>query len=210
MEKDNSILVKALAFCIGAIGAGLFLKWVLPALGAMVGIAGSLISVGISASAYSSWVIPAASTGLAITGGASGIILLVKVVENAGKKPFEWALPVISIISGLIIDSCKELYDTDSSIIRIIYGSSVALLFLLGGILWSQKVKSIKRIITKSISIILFLTPPFLIYLRYCQINNLSLLEGFNNIPLNIVVSLLFLFVLLIIITFLSWVFKNN
>jgi hypothetical protein len=124
--------------------AAKWVKWALPALGAMVGIASTIISGGIAATAFSSWVIPAASVGLVITGGATGTILLVKVVKEAKKKPFEWTLPILAIISGLVIDTCKELYQIDNPIIRIIYGASVAGLYLLGGILWTQKVVKFK------------------------------------------------------------------
>ncbi len=211
-EKHEPLWIIAWGIAIGCglAGLGLVLKFLLPALGAMVGIATAIITGGIVSTTVSSWVIPAAGIGLATTGGAAGIILLVKVVEEAKKKPFEWALPILAIVSGLVVDSCKELFQTDNDFIRIIYGASVSSLFLLGGILWTQKKVKFKWISTKIISIIVFLTPPFLIYLRYCQSVNKNLLEGFNDIPTHIFGSIGILIIILLLITFLSWIFKEE
>ena len=219
MKNENEgwiIIAWGLAIGLGLVGLGLCLKFVLPALGAMVGIATTIIGGGIVSM---KWVVPVASVGLAATGTATGVILLVKVVKEAKKKPFEWALPILAIVSGLVIDTCKELYQTDNSFIRIIYGASVSGLFLLAGILWTQniikikwldKLVKVKSFSTKIVSGILFLTPPFLIYLRYCQTANKKLIEGFNDIPSHIFFAIILLIVFLILVTILSWIFKDD
>src|SRR5260370_33897560 len=104
----------------------------------MIGCATKIIGGGVIISTTYAWVIPAAGAGLAATGGASVIILMVKFVKYGKKNPYEWAMPVLAILSGIVIDTCKELY-SENGIIRIIYSGCVALLFLLASIFWKQR-----------------------------------------------------------------------
>ncbi len=203
-DKQEPIMIIAIGIAVGfgLTGLGFLLYYVISALGAII--SGALATVTVSTG-----VITATGVGVAAAGGGTGVFLLVKVVKEADKKPFVWALPILAIVSGLVIDTCKELYMTDNNFIRIIYGSSVSGMFLLGGILWKQKKVKFKWISTKIISVIFFLIPPALIYIRYCQSVGKNLLEGFNTIPVHIIGAIAMLIVFLITITLLSWIFNE-
>lgn len=206
-QKDR--LIEIVGICAIILCVGLGLKWVIPAFGAAVGVATSIISGGLISSTLSSWVIPAASIGLAIGGGAAGIFVINKAVKEIKKNPYEWTLPILAIISGLVIDTCKELY-TENPIVRVICGASVTGLFLLGGILWRQKKIKFKAFSSKFIAIIVFLLAPFLIYLRYSQVNKKNFFEAYKDIPPHILWSILLLLIFLLLITFLSWIFEDD
>ncbi len=208
-EEQKNKIIEIMCICAIILCVGLALKWVIPALGAAVGVTTSIISGGLISSTFSSWVIPTASVGLAIGGGATGIYVIHKAVINIKKNPYEWTLPILAIISGLVIDTCKELF-TENPIVRVIYGATVTGLFLLGGILWRQKKIKLKAISSKFIAVIIFLLPPFLIYLRYSLVNKKNFFEAYKDIPPHILWSILLLLIFLVMIAFLSWIFKDD
>lgn len=210
-DETNPLVIIAWGLAIGfiLIGLGYALKWVIPAVGIGVGMTVKIISGGLITSALSSWMVPAASAGLAMGGIGTGMFLFIKVVKGAKHNPYEWTLPVLAIVSGLVIDTCKELYSEDGGI-RIIYGGTVTCLFLLGGILWRQKKAWFKVLASKIIAVIMFLVPPFLVYLRVSQERSGAFSEKYKNIPPHIMWAIAALFGILLLITFLSWIFKDE
>jgi hypothetical protein len=212
MKDDKNpleIVAWGLAIGLGLTGLGLLLKWVLPALGAVVGIATSIISGGLIASSFNSWVVPAASAGLLIGGGSTLLLVFVRVAKEAKKNTFEWALPILAIFAGLVIDLCKELY-TEKPIARVIYATSVSALYLLGGILWRLKREGTKQIFLKITSIIIFLLPPFLIYFKYAMRTGKGIFNAYKGIPFETIWSIIILLLLLALIAIISWVLKED
>ncbi|WP_298220571.1 hypothetical protein [Flavobacterium sp.] len=213
-NKPLTIIAWGFSIGFGLIGLGFLLKWTLPALGAMIGIASAISSGDMAANNSNSW-IPLAAVGLAVAGGSGGIMLLAKVVKEAEKNLYEWTLPILAIISGLVIDTCKELYQGNQSaqndpVVRLGYAASVTGLFLLAGILWKQEKIKFKWIDTKMISAFVFLIPPFMIYLKYCEHVRKTLWSGYQNIPSHILGAISILMVFSLLIGFLSWVFKHD
>lgn len=214
-KQPLQIIIWGLAIGFALAGLGFFLKCVLPALGAMVGIAtaigtGKALPVGLN-----SWVIPLAAIGLALGGGSGGIILLVKLVKEAEKNLYQWTLPILAVISGFVVDTCKELYQVSYSepndlIVRMGYGFSVTGLFLLGGILWKQKKVSYKWIDSRMVSVGVFMISPFLIYFKYCENARKTLWSGFHDIPSHILGAISILLLFSVMIGFLSWVFQEE
>lgn len=199
VKKDNQeIVAYGLAIGFGLTGLGFLLYFIATTIGIVVKIVSDKFTFPI----LTFWGVPLVSAGLAIGGGAAGIYVLNLVVKGAKKNPYEWTLPILAIISALIIDTCKELY-SDNAIIRIFFGTSVAGLYLLGGILWRQKKRNFKWFIVKAISIIIFLLPPIFIYLSYLK-------KSYKEMPPHVFLSICILLIFLVIITCLSWIFKDD
>lgn len=215
-NKPLLIIAWGLAIGLGLAGLGFLLHWVLPAVGAMIGIATAIGTGKTLSPDFNSWIIPLAAVGLALGGGSGGILLLVKVVKEAEKNLYEWTLPILAIISGFVADTCKEVYQNNHSgeptdlMLRIAYGISVTGLFLLGGILWKQKTVSFRWMDSRIVSAAVFLISPFLIYLKYCEKSQKSLWFGFLDIPPHILYAISILLLFSLLVGFLSWVFKEE
>lgn len=214
-KKPLQIIAWGLAAGFILAGLGFFLKWVLPALGAMVGIATAIGTGNALPAGINSWIIPLAAIGLALGGGSGGIILLVKVVKGAEKNLYQWTLPILAVISGFVVDTCKEVFqashsETGDLLLRIGYGASVTGLFLLGGILWKHKKVTLKWIDSRMISVAIFMISPFLIYFKYCENARKTLWSGFQDIPSHILGAISILLLFSVMIGFLSWVFQEE
>ncbi|NHM08186.1 hypothetical protein G4D82_13225 [Flavobacterium sp. CYK-4] len=211
-NKPFLIIAWGLAIGLGLTGLGFLLHWLLPAIGAMIGIATAIGTGKALSPDFNSWIIPLAAVGLALGGGSGGILLLVKVVKEAEKNLYEWTLPILAIISGFVADTCKEVYSGEHTdlMLRMAYGISVTGLFLLGGILWKQKKVSFKWVDTRMVSVAVFMISPFLIYLKYCEKSQKSLWFGFLDIPTHILCAISILLLFSLLVGFLSWVFAEE
>lgn len=205
MDDENTvweIIAIGIGIGCGLAGLGYCLYYIILAVGTIIN--GALVSV-----ALSPWLIKLTGVGIGVGALTGGVLLVKKVTVEAKKKPFEWALPVLAIISGLVIDTCKEFYETDNEFIRIIYSASVTGMFLIGGILWTQKKVRFKVISSRFISVLFFLTPPVIIYINYCNYYDKSVLQGFSNMPLSVSGSIVLLLLFLVMVTTISWIFKE-
>ncbi len=211
MNTQNPLLILAygVAVALGIAALGWALCQVIQAIGAAIGIATTIITGGALAVSLSSWIAPAAGIGLAATGGATTILLLVKIVEQAKARPYEWTVPILAIVSAFVIDTCKELYDTNNSVVRIIYGASVTGMFLIGGILWKQKSSGVKLFALRIVATLFFLLPPFMIFLQHVWANE-SLHDAYANIPAPVIWSMITFGVFMLIVAYLSWAFGDE
>ncbi|SEJ53295.1 hypothetical protein SAMN05216327_11265 [Dyadobacter sp. SG02] len=128
----------ALALVILALG------WVLPtilyALGCMVSIAvtGSVAGVAITAevSKYSAWF-------LGVTGTAGTVLIVAKINKLVKDEPFKWTVPILSVLTGFLVNLCDEYYPGSKFEWYILSGIA-ALLTIVGGVLYEQKSRWVK------------------------------------------------------------------
>jgi hypothetical protein len=212
MDNPKVILSWGVSIGFGLAGLGVLVKFLFPALAAMFAIAMTIITGGVVASAFGAWVIPAASVGLAIGGGAIGIVVLAKIVKEAKKNPYEWAMPILAIIAGLVVDTCKELSRSGGGdeIIKAVYGASVSSLFLLGGILWQQQRIKIRGFGLRIISVVLFMFAPFLVYFRYAQVNGLAFSNAYQAMHFDVVMVIVVLLISLLLVAVISWAVQEK
>jgi hypothetical protein len=120
------------------------LAQVIPAVGVAIGLAFAVAGTGLATSAsVASWVAPVASTGLGIAGTYVAYLVVVEVVSQAKKAPFEWAIPILSIFAAFLVDLCKE-FIFDSKLEQILFAGVTAFLVLAGGFLLTRKAIAFK------------------------------------------------------------------
>jgi hypothetical protein len=118
--------------------AGYATQWVIPALGAGVGIASTIISHGISSvERYDSWVIPVGAAGMAAIGGVAVVLLLVGLVKKAAGKPYLVALPVLGVLAGFAVDMCRDFYP-NAPLARFAFSALSGALLVVAGLWWRR------------------------------------------------------------------------
>jgi hypothetical protein len=204
-QRPTSIVAIGVAAGIVLLAFGWLLKLVIPAIGAAIGIAATIIGGGIVGSgAVASWVVPAAGAGIALVGGAGGLIILVKVIEKASNSPYEWIMPILAILSAFIIDLSKEIYQADE-IVRLAFGTATTAVFFVGGLLWKKK-----RISNRILGTILYLLPPSLVLAQSIHGKPGSLKEILANVPFHTWMTIGGLLLILILVAGLSFVLKDE
>jgi hypothetical protein len=177
----------SIALCFWAIG-----KAIIPGIGIACGILiGTIATV--------SWIVPIAGTALTVCSGVGATYLIVKIFKQASKKPFEWLVPILAILLGVIVELCKEAYEAEP-IRRIIFAGVTALLFLIGGLLWKKR-----KIGWCIMGTIIYFLPPLMVYGLYIQKKSLGFFEGLITIPGNIVIAITTFLVILGLTAFLAF-----
>jgi hypothetical protein len=98
----GTFLAVGAAVGAGLVGLGYCLKLALPVLGTSLGLAIATATTGLATGAVATWVAPVAAVGVAATGTVVTVHLLVKVVDHAKDKPYEWTLPFRGAIAGIL------------------------------------------------------------------------------------------------------------
>ncbi len=81
------------------------------AFGTAVGIAGAFMTAGSSiGDAVEVWAVRVAAIGLAAGGASIGYKVVVNISQNIESNIFSWALPLVSIFAGLLVELNKEFY----------------------------------------------------------------------------------------------------
>lgn len=124
-----------------------------------------------SAKTYIVWALIFACACLALAGGVSLIISVIKYIKEAGKDVYNWGLPVLAAFSAVVIDMCDK-YLKHLEVFRIIIGVLVAMVFLAGGIVWKKRLENAKPFYTKLGSIFILLIPPIFICVMYFQVSD--------------------------------------
>jgi hypothetical protein len=118
--------------------AGYATQWVIPALGASVGIASTIISHGISSvGSYASWVIPVGAAGMAAIGGVAVVLLLVGLVKKAVAQPYLVALPVLGVLASFSVDMCRDFYP-NAPLARFAFSALTGALLVVAGLWWRR------------------------------------------------------------------------
>jgi hypothetical protein len=118
--------------------AGYATQWVIPALGAGVGIATTIISHGMSSiERYDSWVIPVGAAGMAAIGGVAVVLLLVGLIRKFAGQPYLVALPVLGVLAGFSVDMYKDFYP-NAPLVRFAYSALTGALLVVAGLWWKR------------------------------------------------------------------------
>jgi hypothetical protein len=204
--KDNPWLVLAwatgIAIVIAAAGWALFA--IIQAIGIAIGTAGALINEGIKLTSGMAWW---AGLGLTLAGLSTTVVVVIKVFQKAEANPYAWAAPILAIVSGFVIDMCKELYDTDSSTMRMVYGGCATGMFLIGSFLWNQKKVGWHLFAARLVASLFFLLPPFMIYLQHIKNTRSSFLEGYKDIPVTTALSIGIFLLFVVVLAYIAWAF---
>jgi hypothetical protein len=118
--------------------AGYATQWVIPALGAGVGIASTIISHGISsAERYDTWVIPVGAAGMAAVGGVAVVLLLVGLVKKAAGQPYLVGLPVLGVLAGFSVDMYRDFYP-NAPLVRFAFSALTGAILVVAGLWWRR------------------------------------------------------------------------
>jgi hypothetical protein len=139
--------------------------WGLPAiihaLGEAAALAIGAATAGVATAApIASWVAPVAGVGVAATGAATVIVVLVKAAKEAAREPYEWTVPLLGILGGLVLDLAKE-YGVSNPILRTGLTAVIAFLVVVAGACWKTG-----DWVWKTVAVILLLSPPVAVLLR--------------------------------------------
>ena len=149
-----------------------------------------------------SWALPATTIAISI----SAITYVGSSVKKIKQDPYYWMLPLLSIVSAVVIEFCKEYYPFgDHESVKIIFEGVVASVYFLAGITWKCEKKVVgkgKYYGRKIIAFVLFLIPPMLTFISYVHANHKIQLD--NLTPIAILIGLF-----LIIILF-SWLMRDK
>lgn len=142
---------KSLETPAGIVALGLFFALVLwglaqalPAFGVGIGNAvGLTIAISVTgvaaATSVATWIPTAAALGIAAGSGAVGLYVTVKIVKIARERPFDFALPFITLLSVFFVDITKEAYFEPSKIEQALFAAVTALATLTGGFLLTNQ-----------------------------------------------------------------------
>jgi hypothetical protein len=146
MASNNEWPPLPLATVIGAtvVGALVSLGWVLPgiihSLGEAIALAIAAATAGVATAApIAAWVAPAAGLGIAATGAATVFIVLVKAAKEVRKDPYEWTVPLLGILGGLVLDIAKEFAVDNNPMLKAGLTAVIAFLVVVAGALWKTK-----------------------------------------------------------------------
>ncbi|HEX3672561.1 MAG TPA: hypothetical protein VHT92_12730, partial [Candidatus Cybelea sp.] len=105
---------------------------------AVYGITGAAGTVG----GVSLWFLSLATLGIAMTGTALSIRVLIKITPVAEKNLYGWGLPLLSILSGFCVELCRDFSPSffgHSEFGRTLFAFATGLLFFMAGLLVKQK-----------------------------------------------------------------------
>jgi hypothetical protein len=109
------------------------------------GVAGNLFRARLEsvATVYPLWALKLSSIGIFIGCVASSVTILVRAVK-AVPEPFQWALPVLSIVAGSSAEVSQELFPSALPLVKLAAGSILGMIFFLGGLFGLKKAISLK------------------------------------------------------------------
>lgn len=148
MKESNNEAILWIALAIGVpLGiAALFwgLSQLVIAFGTAVGIAGAFISAGSSVGdAVEVWAVRTAAIGLGVGGASIGYKVVVNISQNIETNVFSWALPLISIFAGLLVELNKEFYPA-TPVLKHLFAALFAFTVLVAGYLFTKQSKLLK------------------------------------------------------------------
>ena len=201
-QQNNNDFLGYLGIAVVILSIGLALKWIIPAIGTAIGFAGSLIA---GSTVLSIGWAKAGIVFLAAGGVSMSINFFVNQGKKIDKKPFEWLLPILAILSGFAIDIVKEIFDGNGTA-KILFGTITAVLFYIGGKLWIKK-----GILFKIISILCFLIAPCFVIVTFVS-NNIGngLMNSLTQIPIQNWIYLGILAFLIVFATIIAKVFSKK
>jgi hypothetical protein len=102
-----------LATAAGLIGLIFAVGWtvarIFSAVGVMIAVISIIASNGLaSMGSIPAWILPVISISLATAGVGIGGYISVRVFREARREPDDWAVPLLSVLSALIIDLASE------------------------------------------------------------------------------------------------------
>ena len=151
-----------LAYVIGIpLGIAAFL-WGVGQIIVAVGTASALVIGMFSAGAalgdvVEVWAIRTAAIALGVGGATVAFKVVVNITQQVKNDAYAWALPIIAILVGLIVEIDKEFYEA-SPIFKHFISAVFAFVMLVGGYLFTKKGK-----VPKISAIILMFSPPSII-----------------------------------------------
>jgi hypothetical protein len=162
-SENEAILWIALAIGVPLGIAALFwgLSQLIVAFGTAVGIAGAFISAGSSVGdAVEVWAVRVAAIGLGAGGASIGYKVVVNISQNIESNVFNWALPLISIFAGLLVELNKEFYPA-TPLLKHLFAALFAFTVLVAGYLFTKK-----STLLKVCGFVLVVIPPGLFLVR--------------------------------------------
>jgi hypothetical protein len=133
--SSKEILAIGVAVTLGLVGLGIAVFLVIDA----VAIAGVILHTGILASGViASWVVPTAAVGIAGAGAASLIVVVNVTFRVLKRAPYEWALPILSLIAMFFSDLCGEFVFDKEPFIKVMFTAAVGLTLMVGGFLLTR------------------------------------------------------------------------
>lgn len=172
-------LPQASVFAAGVVGAifalGLALPKIFQALGEMIVLVVQATTVAVPAAA---WTVPVASAGLAAAGGGTVILVLVKAAKEATEQPYEWTVPLLGIIGGLMLDLAKE-YGITGTFLKALLTAVIAFLVVVAGACWKTK-----DWLWRVVAVILLMLPPAALLARNLEGSGAhNLMAEFDAVP---------------------------
>ncbi len=155
-SKDNvlSIIAIIVAVSIAIVALGFSISLVIKAVGAAWGIVVGAEAISDVASIWSARI---AAVGL----GAAGITVCIKlVVESRGaikENPKQWAVPLLAISAGILVDIDKE-FTSDGTVEKIIFSALSVLLIYVGSVIFGRAGK-----VWKISGVLLMFLPPIFV-----------------------------------------------
>jgi hypothetical protein len=162
-----------------AVVALFLLPKILHALGEMIALIVTASTMGVATAApIGAWVAPVASVGVAATGAGTVIVVLVKAAKEAAKEPYEWTVPVLGILGGLLLDLAKG-YGFENEFLKAALTAFIAFLVVVAGACWKTKDWQ-----WRTVAVILLLLPPATLLIRTLEISGTKqLITSFNLVP---------------------------
>jgi hypothetical protein len=161
------------------LGAIAGIVYLIPKLIVALGAAGGLAFGGAAASAATvPWAVPVASAGLGLAGGTLLIQILVKATREATKEPYDWVVPILGILGGLILDVAKE-YALDNLVVKIALSAAVAFLIVVAGGCYKNG-----SLLWRIVAVLLVLLPPIYVLQQNLQASTAdSFLAAVRGVP---------------------------
>jgi hypothetical protein len=187
MASDNwppvPIAIVMAAAVVGGVWAlGWSMAKILPAIGVMVGLIAAISTTGLAtAGAVASWTVPAASVGLTVAGGSALVLVLVKAAKEASAEPYEWAVPLLGILGGLMLDVAKD-FGIQNDLVKAAVTAIIAFLVVVAGACWKSR-----RASWKMVAVVLLIAPPAALLVRNLDLSGSSgVSKAFREIPIGV------------------------
>ena len=176
MKKSESEAFFWIALVIGGpLGiAALFwgVSQLVVAFGTAVGIAGAFMTAGSSiGDAVEVWAVRVAAIGLAAGGASIGYKVVVNISQNIESNIFSWALPLVSIFAGLLVELNKEFYPA-TPLLKHLFATLFAFTVLVAGYLFTKQSK-----LLKVCGFVLVVIPPVLFLVRVLSGGNYTQID---------------------------------
>jgi hypothetical protein len=148
----------------------------------MIGLIIAVASSGLAtAGAVASWIVPAASIGLTAAGGSAFVVLLVKAAKEASSEPYDWAVPLLGITGGVMLDMAKD-FGIDNDLLKAALTAVVAFLVVVAGACWKSPSMS-----WKLTAVVLLIVPPAALLVRNVDVSGAKgLADAFRAIPVGV------------------------